>query len=233
MGTLDRLRELRERTVARAVVALERALQLDPQMVGPEGGHQPPQRRLVVDAVIGAPAQADEAARELLQRLQRHRRRRLARITVVHMGARDDPAQVAPARRVLDQQRDVPARPPRSISTPWIARRPSGSAACANSIDPETPLWSTTAIASCPSSAAAAASSAGEEAPSRNEKAVWAWSSTYGTNTCSHPVRTDAYICSHPMTRALLQNDAMGRQAYEDMNPHWQASTGPIADAMN
>ena len=26
---------------------------------------------------------------------------------------------------------------------------------------------------------------------------------------------------------------AMGRQAYEDMNPHWQASTGPIADAMN
>ena len=25
----------------------------------------------------------------------------------------------------------------------------------------------------------------------------------------------------------------MGRQAYEDMNPHWQASTGPIADAMN
>jgi len=26
---------------------------------------------------------------------------------------------------------------------------------------------------------------------------------------------------------------AMGRQAYEDMNPHWQASSGPIADAMN
>ena len=38
----------------------------------------------------------------------------------------------------------------RSISAPWIARRPSGLAACANSIEPETPLWSVTAIAECP-----------------------------------------------------------------------------------
>ena len=59
-----------------------------------------------------------------------------------------------------------------------MARSPSGFAAIANSIEPETPLWSVTAIASWPASAAAAASSAGEEAPSRKEKAVCAWSST-------------------------------------------------------
>jgi hypothetical protein len=35
-----------------------------------------------------------------------------------------------------------------SISTPWIVLRPSGSAAIANSIEPETPLWSVSAIAS-------------------------------------------------------------------------------------
>ena len=41
------------------------------QAVAPEGGEQPAQRRLVVDAVARAPAQADEALGVLLQRLQR------------------------------------------------------------------------------------------------------------------------------------------------------------------
>ena len=103
------LRQLRELAVARAVVALEGALQLDPQVVGAEGGQQPPQRRLVVDAVVGAAAQQHEAGGVLLERLERDRGRRLVLVAVVDVRAGDDPAQVAPARRVLDQQRDVAA----------------------------------------------------------------------------------------------------------------------------
>ena len=72
-----------------------------------------------------------------------------------------------------------------AISAPWMARRPSPAAACANSIEPDRPSWSVSANASYPSSTAAAASSSGSEAPSRKEKAEWAWSSTY-TNICSH-----------------------------------------------
>src|SRR4051794_8697329 len=96
-----------EHAVARAIVALEGALELHTQVVWPEAGEQPAQRRLVVDAVIGAAAQAHEPAGVLLERLQRDRGRGLARIPIVHVGARDDPAQVAPAERILDQQRDV------------------------------------------------------------------------------------------------------------------------------
>ena len=36
----------------------------------------------------------------------------------------------------------------RSTSAPWIARSPSAPAAWANSIEPETELWSVSAIAS-------------------------------------------------------------------------------------
>ena len=49
--------------VERAVVALERALELHPQAVGAEGGQQPPHRRLVAHALARAAAQADQALR--------------------------------------------------------------------------------------------------------------------------------------------------------------------------
>ena len=95
--------------VARAVVALERPLQLDAQVLAPEGGQQPPQRRLVVHAVARAAAQADEPGGVLLERLQRHGRRRLAVIARVGVRAREDVAEVAPALLRVDQQREVAA----------------------------------------------------------------------------------------------------------------------------
>ena len=98
-----------EPAVARAVVALERPLQLDAQVVAPERGEQPPQRRLVVHALARAAAQADEPGGVLLERLQRHRRRRLAVVARVRVRARDDVAEVAPARLRVDQQRQVAA----------------------------------------------------------------------------------------------------------------------------
>ncbi len=101
------LRQLGQLAVARAVMALEGPLQLDAQAVRPEGGQQPPQRRLVVHAVVRAAAQQHQPGRVLLQRLERHRGRRLVLVAIVHVGARDDPAEVAPAGRVLHQQRHV------------------------------------------------------------------------------------------------------------------------------
>ena len=70
-GDAEPLGQPGQHPVARAVVALERALQLDPQAVAAEGGEQPAQRRLVVDAVARAPAEADQALGVLLQRFQR------------------------------------------------------------------------------------------------------------------------------------------------------------------
>ena len=102
------LRQLGELAVAGAVMTLEGPLQLDAQVVGAEGGQQPPQRRLVVHAVVRAAAQQHQPGRVLLQRLERHRGRRLVLVAIVHVGAGDDPAEVAPAHRVLDQQRHVP-----------------------------------------------------------------------------------------------------------------------------
>ena len=102
-------RQLRQLTVARPVVALERPLQLHAQPIRPEGGQQPPQRRLVVHAVVRASAQQHQPRRVLLQRLQGHRRRRLVLQPVVAMRARDDPAQVPPPHAVLHQQRHMPA----------------------------------------------------------------------------------------------------------------------------
>ena len=95
--------------VERAVVALERALELHAQPVAPEGGQQPPHRRLVAHALPRAAAQAHEPGGVLLDRLQRHRRRRLVPLPRVRVRAREDPAEVAPALRVLHQQRQVAA----------------------------------------------------------------------------------------------------------------------------
>ena len=108
-GDAEALGQPGEHPVARAVVALERALQLDAQAVLPEGVQQPAQRRLVVDAVARAAAQADEARGVLLQRLQRDGRGRLALVPRVGVRAREDPGEVAPAGLRLDQQRDVAA----------------------------------------------------------------------------------------------------------------------------
>ena len=103
------LGQLGEPPVARAVVALERPLQLDPQAVAPERGQQPAQRRLVVHALARAAAQADQPGGMLLERLQRDARRRVAPVARVRVGAREDPAQVAPPLLRVDQQRDVAA----------------------------------------------------------------------------------------------------------------------------
>ena len=165
---LQPARELRAGAVARAVMPLEGALELHAQAIGRERLAQLEQRRFVLHPVIGAAAQADEALGVLDDGRERNGRRRLARVAIVHVGARDDPAQVAPALVILDEQRQVAGGPDasresgvpsagrarassgsqRSISTPWMARRPSGSADIANSIEPETPLWSVSAIAS-------------------------------------------------------------------------------------
>jgi hypothetical protein len=61
--------------VARAIVALERALQLDVQLLAPERGQQAAQRRLVVHPMARAAAEADEPRGVLLQRLERDDRR--------------------------------------------------------------------------------------------------------------------------------------------------------------
>jgi len=67
--------ELLEAAVARAVVAVEGALELDAQVLGAEDLQQPPQPRLVVDALARAATQADEPGGVLLERGERDLRR--------------------------------------------------------------------------------------------------------------------------------------------------------------
>ena len=105
----EALGQLGEAAVARAVVAVEGALELHAQVVGAEDPPQPRQARLVMDALARAAAQADEPGGVLLERRERDDRRRVALVAVVCVRGRDDPAEVAPAGRVLDQQRDVAA----------------------------------------------------------------------------------------------------------------------------
>ena len=83
------------------------------------------------------------------------------------------------------------------------------AAACANSIDPLTELWSVSARTSCPSSRAAAASSSGNDAPSRKEKAEWACSSAYRANTCSQRVRTHSVVGAPEVYRSALRRVAL------------------------
>ena len=153
VGTPSRRASCGERAVARAVVALEGPLQLDPQVVGPEDGEQPPQRRLVVHALVARSRSGSTQPGGVLLAASAQRRppgggsslRFRGRAT--RCARRDDPAEVAPARRVLDQQRDV--APVRELHLRPVDRpQPERPAACANSIEPETPLWSVSAIAS-------------------------------------------------------------------------------------
>jgi hypothetical protein len=101
---------------ADAVAAVERALQLDPETLGPVDVQQPAQVRLVLDAVGRAPAQAHEALGVGLE--VRERDLRLAhlaprRVACVGVRAGEQAAQARPAGGVLHEQRDVPpdARP--------------------------------------------------------------------------------------------------------------------------
>ena len=101
--------QLGQLAVARAVVAMERALQLDVELLGPEGRAQPLERGPVADAVARAAAQADEAGGVLLQRLERHGGRRLVALARMGVRAREDVAEVAPALLGVDEQREMPA----------------------------------------------------------------------------------------------------------------------------
>ena len=96
--------------------------------------------------------------------------------------------------------------PSRSISAPCSAFRPAAFAACANSIEPETPLWSVRAKAPYPRPAAAAASSSGSEAPSRKEKAECACSSAYMGRT--HVRMHSGRIAPRPEAAKLMRNSA-------------------------
>ena len=105
----ESLGDPRQPPVASAIVAQERALQLDPQMPAPERFEQAPQRELVADAAKRTPAQANKPLRVIENLAQRHPclRWRSRLFTRVRVGARQDPAQVRPAPRVLDEQRQV------------------------------------------------------------------------------------------------------------------------------
>ena len=97
-----------EAAVERPVVAMERALELDPERVGAEDPQQPAHRRFVVHAVTGAAAEADETLGVRLEVVEGDRRgaedpaRRV--VTGVRVGAREEPGEVAPAGRVADEQ---------------------------------------------------------------------------------------------------------------------------------
>ena len=200
-----------ERAVARPVVARETGAAARP---GTRRGRRPPAARAAVGSSwTPRSAQPDRqtrpsacSARSASVSTGASTRRRPGRLARVRVRPREQPAEVAPAspsrtssvrcrvqRAPLGIADHAPSRcaravagSTRSTSAPWIARRPSDAAACANSIDPETELWSVSASAWWPRSSAATTSSSGSEAPSRNEKAEWQWSSTYDTNICSH-----------------------------------------------
>jgi len=60
-----------QRPVERPVVALEGPLQLDPEVIGPEGLEQPAQGRFVMHPALRAAAQAHEARGVLEDELER------------------------------------------------------------------------------------------------------------------------------------------------------------------
>jgi hypothetical protein len=146
-------RDAGQLAVDRAVVAPERPLQLDAQALAPEGPHEPPQGAVVAHAALGTAREADEPGRVLLDVAERDRggddvapARRVARVGV---GAREQPAQARPPRRIADEQREVPCRRARrgrrAVGAdvdlrPVDGPQPRALAAWANSIDPETEL---------------------------------------------------------------------------------------------
>lgn len=97
--------------VARPVVAQERPLQLDAQPLGTKGIPQPAQGHLVLDAVPGTAAQADEAlaASEHVPKPHPRFSRRRSRPPLTRQAVRlgEDPAEVRPAARIGDEQREM------------------------------------------------------------------------------------------------------------------------------
>ena len=134
------LGEPRQPAVQRAVVAGERALQLDAQVLATEDVQEAAHRRLVADATGRAAAEADEAVRDAARRRRARRR--------APMRSRCGPSRVCACAFVSSRQRlrqpvssrtsSVMWRSSSSVtSAPWIARSPSVFAACANSIEPD------------------------------------------------------------------------------------------------
>ena len=104
------LGEPRQPAVERAVVARQRALQLDAEGVAAEGSQQAAHRRLVAHAAARAAAEADEAGGVLGDVVQRDGGLgavALRSVTRVRMGAGQQPAEVAPTGRVADEQREM------------------------------------------------------------------------------------------------------------------------------
>ena len=105
-GNAEQPRALGQLTAQRAVMARERALKFDPQIVAAEGCQQAAQARLVVEAVASAAAEADQALGVRFDLFERQLRLpALAAVAGVRVGERQKAAEVAPALRVLDQQR--------------------------------------------------------------------------------------------------------------------------------
>ena len=164
-GDAEPLGQPRQPAVARAVAAPQRALQLDPEAVGPERREQPPRHRSAPRSGRRAPSARRRRPRgrsprgRPAPRRGARARRAAARAAAAplragspsrraRVGHRDQPAEVAPARRRLDQQRDV--RPPTLDGQLGADDRPHADPAhaCANSIAPQTPSWSVSARAS-------------------------------------------------------------------------------------
>ena len=97
--------------VAGSIVAQERPLQLDPQVLWSERVSQAPERALIMHPSPSASAQADEARSMLEHHLERDARRSRwpGLLPRVRMGPREDPAQPTPASGIPHQQRQVAA----------------------------------------------------------------------------------------------------------------------------
>ncbi len=132
--------------IARPVVAPERPLQLDPEAVGAEGTRQPaPQRlgrtrlarqraatgtleRRRERPVARAPREADESLRTSLERGERQHGGEGIPIRTgarVAMSLGDQPAQIPPPGRVLDQKREM--KRPGCLCSPSTRPRRSGA----------------------------------------------------------------------------------------------------------
>ena len=100
-----------EPPVACAIIAQERTLELDPEVLGPKTFSQPPNRGLVVHSTQRASAQADQAFGVVENGLKRRRgvRRRSAfsSFARVRVRARQDLTEIGPAPLVLHEQPQV------------------------------------------------------------------------------------------------------------------------------
>ena len=180
--------------VARAVVARERALQLDAQARRARrrraAGASSARRATPLRARSRSGRRAPRRARSTSSsatRAARRDRAGLAPVARVRVRAREQPAEVAPAARVAHEQREVAAVARASTSAPWIARRPSACAACANSIEPDTESWSVSASAPWPQLERGRHELLGQRGAVEEREGGVACSSTYGhANTCSH-----------------------------------------------